>query len=135
MAFSEVRDPLTYTKIALLGGTGLFRVASCRWDKGWSAELLEVGEGGNMNPIAAIEAFNESSLPQIDLRPVRDGRVTAFLPRLGREILVKDSETMEDVRVTAEDVAWLCEEARRAFAPGMALLEAALGALSDLERV
>ena len=87
-----------------------------------------------MNLIAAIEAFNESSHPQIHLGRVRDGRVTAFLPRLGREILVKDSETMEEFRVTAEDVAWLCEEARRAFAPGMALLEAGLSALSDLER-
>ncbi len=88
-----------------------------------------------MNLIAAIEAFNESSQPQIDLRPSRDGRVSAFLPRLGREILVEDSQFKEDVRVTAEDVAWLCEEARRAFAPGMALLGAGLSALSDLERM
>jgi hypothetical protein len=91
---------------------------------------------GKIDLTAAIEAFNKSSKRQIDLRlhPIRDGRVSAFLPRVDREILVKDSDTMEEFRVTAEDVAWLCEEARRAFAPGMALLEAGLSTLSDLER-
>lgn len=88
-----------------------------------------------MNLIAAIEAFNKSSQPQIDLQPSRDGRVTAVLPRVGREIIVEGSQYKMDVKVTAEDVAWLCEEARRAFAPGMALLEAGLGALGDLDRV
>lgn len=41
----------------------------------------------------------------------------------------------KDVKVTASDVAWLCEEARRASAPGMALLEAGLGALGGLDPV
>jgi len=82
----------------------------------------------------AIEAFNESSQPQIPLQPTRDGRVTAMLPRVGREIIIRGSIT-GTVEATAEDVAWLCEEARRAFAPGMALLEAALGALTELDRV
>src|SRR5918997_500788 len=76
----------------------------------------------------ALEAFNESSQPQIELQATRDGRITAVLPRVGREIIVRGSIT-GTVEVTAEDVAWLCEEARRAFAPGMGLLEAALGAL------
>jgi len=86
-----------------------------------------------MNLTAAIEAFNESSQPQIVLGPRRDGRVVASLPRVGREILSEGSRFNKDVKVTAEDVAWLCEEARRALAPGMALLEAGLGALGDLE--
>jgi hypothetical protein len=85
-----------------------------------------------MNLTAAINAFNESSQPQIALRTSRDGRVTAVLPRVGREVLVEGSPFNKDVKVKAEDVAWLCEEARRAFAPGMALIEAALGALGDL---
>ncbi len=87
-----------------------------------------------MNLIAAIEAFNASSQPQIVLQPTRDGRVTAVLPRVGREIIVEGSHFEKDIKVTVEDVAWLCEEARRAFAPGMALLEAGLGALGDLDR-
>jgi hypothetical protein len=87
-----------------------------------------------MNLTAAIEAFNRSSQPQIVLKTTRDGRVTAQLPRVGREIIVEGSPFNKDVKVTAEDVAWLCEEARRAFAPGMALLEAGLGALGDLDR-
>ena len=124
--------PLTYTKIAFLVGVGLFRVASCRWDKGWPAEL-EAGERGSMNLIAAIEAFNESSRPQIDVSPTRAGSSIALLPRVDREILVEDAR-FSDAKVTAEDIAWLCEEARRATAPGLALLEAALSALSDLDR-
>ena len=87
-----------------------------------------------MNLTAAIEAFNAASQPQIVLQTTRDGRVTARLPRVGREIIVEGSPFNKDVKVTAEDVAWLCEEARRAFAPGMALLEAGLGALGDLDR-
>ncbi len=88
-----------------------------------------------MNLVAAVEAFNESSQPQIELQSTRDGRVVATLPRVGREIIVEGSPFNEAIKVTAEDVAWLCEEARRAFAPGMALLEAGLGELGDLDRV
>lgn len=88
-----------------------------------------------MDLTPAIEAFNEASQPQIERHPTRDGRVTAVLPRVGREILVKGSQFDEDVKVTAEDIAWLCEEARLAFAPGMALLEAGIGALHDLDHV
>jgi hypothetical protein len=87
-----------------------------------------------MDLIAAIEAFNESSSPQISVTPTRDGRHVAHLPRVAHEIIVEDAE-FSDAKVTAEDIAWLCEEARRASAPGMALLEAGLSSLSDLERV
>ena len=86
-----------------------------------------------MDLTAAIEAFNTSSQPQIELLTTRDARVIATLPRVNREIIVKDSSFNEAVKVTAADIAWLCEEARRAIAPGMALLEAALGALGDLD--
>jgi len=81
----------------------------------------------------AIEAFNQSSQPQITLHPRRDGRVIAHLPRVGREVLVEGSPFNKEVKVTAADLASLCEEARRASAPGMALLEAGLGALGGLE--
>jgi hypothetical protein len=86
-----------------------------------------------MNLTAAIEAFNESSQPQINVSPTRAGSMIAYLPRVDRQILVEDSRFTDD-KVTAEDIGWLCEEARRAFAPGMALLEAGLSALSELER-
>jgi len=88
-----------------------------------------------MDLTAAIEAFNTSSQPQIELLTTRDARVVAKLPRVNREIIVKDSSFNKNVKVTVADVAWLCEEARRAVAPGMALLEAALGALNGLEHV
>jgi hypothetical protein len=81
----------------------------------------------------AIEAFNKSSEPRIELRPRRDGRVNAHLPRVGREILVEGSPFNKEVQVAATDIAWLCEEARRAAAPGMALLEAGLGELESLD--
>lgn len=84
-----------------------------------------------MDLTAAIEAFNESSQPPINLQTKRDGRVNAVLPRVGREILVTGSPFNKDVQVRAMDVALLCEEARRAIASGMALLEAALGSLND----
>ena len=83
-----------------------------------------------MDLTAAIAAFNESSQPPIEMQTKRDGRVNAVLPRVGREILVTGSPFNKDVQVKAQDVALLCEEARRAIAPGMALLEAALGALN-----
>ncbi len=86
-----------------------------------------------MDLTAAIDAFNESSSPQIGIATTRDGRQIAQLPRVDREIVVGDA-THSDVKVTAEDIAWLCEEARRAFAPGLALLEAGLSALSDLDQ-
>jgi hypothetical protein len=79
----------------------------------------------------AIESFNESSQPLIELHPRRDGRVVAKLPRVGREIIVEGSPFNKEVKVTAADVALLCEEARRATAPGMELLAAALGALAE----
>jgi hypothetical protein len=82
---------------------------------------------------SAIEAFNKSRNPKIKLQSSRDGRVTASLPRVGREILAQGSPFNEEVKVTASDVAWLCEEARRASAPALTLLEAALGALKELE--
>ena len=88
-----------------------------------------------MGLTAAIEAFNTSSQPQIECLTTRDARVVAKLPRVNREIIVKDSSFNKNVKVTVADVAWLCEEARRAVAPGMALLEAALGALDGLEHV
>jgi hypothetical protein len=84
--------------------------------------------------ITAIEAFNKSSSPQIEVFGTRDTRTVAQLPRVGRDIIVEDADpSYSDAKVTADDIAWLCEEARRASAPGMALLEAALSALSDLE--
>jgi hypothetical protein len=84
--------------------------------------------------ITAIEAFNKSSRPQIVVFVTRDTRTVARLPRVGHEIIVKDADPdYSDAKVTAEDIAWLCEEARRASAPGMALLEATLSALSDLD--
>lgn len=86
-----------------------------------------------MELTAAIDAFNKSSRPQINYFATRDGRWVAQLPRVDREIIVGDA-LQGDAKVTAEDIAWLCEEARRASAPGMALLEAALSALGDLDR-
>ena len=36
----------------------------------------------------AIDAFNESSDPKIEVLTTRDGRTTATLPRVAREIIV-----------------------------------------------
>ena len=89
-----------------------------------------------MNLTPAIHAFNEASDPKIELHPTRDGRVTATLPRVGKQIMVAPPTVGNtDLRVTAHDVALLCEEARRAYAPGMALLTAALQALAHPEKV
>jgi hypothetical protein len=83
--------------------------------------------------VTLIEEFNAESEPKIDLRPTRDGRVGAILPRTGREILVEGSDFKEDVRVTAQDLAALCQEVRQALAPGLALLDASLEAIATVE--
>jgi hypothetical protein len=89
----------------------------------------------------AIDAFNESSDPKIEVLTTRDGRTTATLPRVARQIIVFPNLD-ESVRPTAQDIAWLCEEARRAAsptlaaaAPSLALIEAALGSLERLEEL
>jgi hypothetical protein len=85
-------------------------------------------------PLTAIEALNESSAPQIDVFVARDTRTVARLPRVGREVQVEDADpAFSGAKVTADDIAWLCEEARRTSAPGMAFFEAALSALGDLD--
>ena len=85
-----------------------------------------------MSILAAIEVFNKTSQPEIAVVTTRDGRVTAKLPRVGREIIVQDSSFNPEVKAAPADMAWLCEEARRAMAPGMALLSEALDALHQL---
>ena len=85
-----------------------------------------------MDLVVAIEAFNGSSDLRIELHPTRDGRITASLPRVGRTILVQGSSFDKEVAVTAQDLAWLCKEAKHASAPGLALLAAALDALADV---
>ena len=80
----------------------------------------------------AIQILNEASQQQIELHPTRDGRITATLPRVGREVVVQENMSRQ-VKVTASDIAWLCEEARLALAPATGLLEAALEELKELE--
>ncbi len=87
-------------------------------------------EERNINLVAPINAFNETNQATIEIqRPTRDTYHIAVLPRVGREIIVEDGTDMSGVKVTAADVALLCEEARRAIATGMGLLEAGLEAL------
>ena len=92
-----------------------------------------------MHLTQAIEVFNESTTQKIELTTTRDGRTTAALPRVGREIIVWPNLS-KSVKVTAEDIAWLCEGARRAAspslaaaAPSLALIEVALESLEDLD--
>jgi hypothetical protein len=86
-----------------------------------------------MSILIAIEAFNKETQPGIAVITTRDGRVTAKLPRVGREIVVHDSSFNPDIKSTPADIAWLCEEARRAMEPGMALLSEGLDALHKLK--
>ena len=79
--------------------------------------------------LAAIEAFNKSCQPDIALLVTRDGRTVAKLPRVGQEIVVKETPLNQSIKVTSKDLALLCEEARLASAPGLALLDAGLAAL------
>ena len=79
--------------------------------------------------LAAIATFNKSSQPEITVLTTRDGRTVAKLPRTDHEITVKGTSLNPSVKVTAKDLAWLCEEAHLASAPGLALLEAALAVL------
>ena len=87
-----------------------------------------------MTLVAAIEAFNKSSHPQIEIFIARDGRTVAKLPRLGREIVVKGTPLNKKLKVSSQDIALLCEEAQLAIAPGMTLLEAALAAMGKVAR-
>jgi hypothetical protein len=81
----------------------------------------------------AIAALNDVSTEKIKTLVTRDGREVAKLPRVGREVIIRDSQFKEDVKVTATDIAWLCEEARLAMAPAQALLNAALDSLKAIE--
>jgi len=81
----------------------------------------------------AIAALNEASTEKIKTLTSRDGREVANLPRVGREVIIRDSQFKENVKVTAMDIAWLCEEARLAMAPAQALLNAALDSLKAID--
>jgi hypothetical protein len=87
-----------------------------------------------MNLVSAIEAFNKTGQPPIELTVTRDGRTVARLPRLGKQILVKGTTRTPQLKVSSQDVALLCEEAQLAIAPGMALLESALAAMGKVAR-
>jgi hypothetical protein len=81
----------------------------------------------------AITALNDVSTPKIATLTTRDGREVAKLPRVGREVIIRDSQFNQNAKVTAADIAWLCEEARLAMAPAQALLESALDSLKGIE--
>ena len=87
-----------------------------------------------MSISAAIETYNTAAQTQakISTMTTRDGRVVAKLPLVAREIVIEGSPFNPDVKVTAADLAWLCEEARRSMAPGLALLTASLDELTKL---
>lgn len=87
-----------------------------------------------MNLVEAIDAFNRSALPKIDLIPARDGAMLARLPRLGRQIVVRSAASADGPRLSSQDIALLCEEAQLAIAPGMTLLEAGLAAMGKVAR-
>lgn len=84
-------------------------------------------DNAHMDLVDAIEAFNQHGRPRIELRVLADGRTVARLPRTGREITAGGT-------VSSQDIAWLCEEAQLAVAPGMALLEAALAVMGRVAR-
>jgi hypothetical protein len=86
-----------------------------------------------MSLIDAIETFNRTGQPRIELRTAADGRVLARLPRLGREVVVRGGGA-EVGGPSSQDLAALCEEAQLAIAPGMALLEAGLAAIGRVAR-
>ena len=82
-----------------------------------------------MDIVTAIEAFNTTSEPKIGLRGTfRDAHTEATLPRMGVTITIEPG--MGTRRVSAKDLALLCQEAKCAADPGLALLSAALDSLS-----
>jgi hypothetical protein len=95
---------------------------------------MALEQGANMDLVTAIEAFNRSSHPPIELQVARDGRTLARLPRLGKTIVVKGTPLNDRANVSTQDIALLCEEAQLAIAPGMALLETALAAMGRVAR-
>jgi hypothetical protein len=85
-----------------------------------------------MDLLSLIEAFNAVSEPKIELEGrFRDGHTEAILPRVGRTINVAAGITGMN-GPTVQDVAYLCQEARRAADPGLVLLGAALDALDQV---
>ena len=60
----------------------------------------------------AITALNDVSTLKIATLTTRDGREVAKLPRVGREVIVRDSPFNQNGRVTAADIAWLCARKR-----------------------
>ena len=87
-----------------------------------------------MNLVSAVEAFNAVSEPKIGLNGAfRDAHTEATLPRVGQTIRVKAGMTGLN-GPTMQDLAHLCQEARRAADPGFALLAAALDILGKAAR-
>jgi hypothetical protein len=95
---------------------------------------MALEQGATMDLVIAIEAFNRTSQPPIELLHARDGRTLARLPRLGKTIVVKGARLDDRASVSTQDIALLCEEAQLAIAPGMALLETALAAMGKVAR-
>jgi hypothetical protein len=91
-------------------------------------------QGATMDLVSAIETFNKTSQPPIELQLTRDGRTLARLPRLGKQIVVRGTRLNHRTTVSSQDIALLCEEAQLAIAPGMALLETALAAMGMVAR-
>jgi hypothetical protein len=84
-----------------------------------------------MDIVTALETFNSTSEPKIGIRGTfRDGHTEATLPRMGVTIII--GAGMGKKRVSAKDIALLCQEAKRAADPGLTLLSAALDALSEI---
>ena len=85
------------------------------------------------NPKAAIEKLNEASTKKIKLFTAWDGSLNARLPRTGETILLARGRFNPDRKVTARDLALLCQEAQKAAEPAWALLQATLKQLGTLK--
>ena len=84
--------------------------------------------------LTAIAAFNASCQPAIQVMTGRDGHTFAKLPRVGQGIVVAETSLNPAMKVTAQELALLCKEARLATAPGLALLDVALAGMKGRAR-
>ena len=98
-----------------------------------SAQGLQQERGAGSPTIDLAHAITrfEDSARAIEWRFTRGGGVAAILPRSGTEAVL--ARNMADREPRMHDVALIAHEARLALKPALALLDAALGALAQLD--
>ena len=116
-----------HARTALVPALALLDVALARIEQLEPAKDRR-DDGERISLQAALHAFNDAQ-QEIVLSPHRSGQVVGTLPRSGQQAVVETFDGEIGVRA----LALVAGEARLVLAPALALLDAALGVLAQLD--